>query len=193
MKREFLKELGLEDETIEKVMAEHGKSVAESSKAKEELETLKSENEALKEQITTRDKDLEELKNSAGANQGLTEKYAELEAKYQKEKEDWESNLAEVQKNSALEIALTQNKAKNIKAAKALLNLDELQFKDGALEGLEEQLKALRESDSYLFESDTPADPEPATPSKPIVKAGNPEPIKPESIDPFLQGLGIGK
>lgn len=32
MKREFLKDLGIEDETIEKIMTEHGKTVLRISK-----------------------------------------------------------------------------------------------------------------------------------------------------------------
>lgn len=52
MNREFLKELGLEDETINKVMAEYGKSIQELKPAKEELEAIQSEKAELENQLT---------------------------------------------------------------------------------------------------------------------------------------------
>ena len=51
MNREFLKELGLEDETINKVMAEYGKSIQDLKPAKEELDAIKSEKQSLEDQL----------------------------------------------------------------------------------------------------------------------------------------------
>src|SRR5690625_45984 len=51
MNREFLKELGLEDETINKVMAEYGKSIQDLKPAKEELEAIQTEKASLEEQL----------------------------------------------------------------------------------------------------------------------------------------------
>ena len=42
-----------------------------------------------------------------------------------------------------------------MKAAKALLDLDKLEVADGAVKGLAEQVKALQESDGYLFGGET--------------------------------------
>lgn len=50
MKREYLKELGLEDEIIGKIMAEHGKTV-QAIKPTEDFEALKSEKETLAQQL----------------------------------------------------------------------------------------------------------------------------------------------
>lgn len=73
MNREFLKELGLEDETINKVMAEYGKSIQDLKPAKEELETIQSEKKSLENQLNelqqtlaSKDEDLkaiDDLKN----------------------------------------------------------------------------------------------------------------------------------
>ena len=73
MNREFLKELGLEDETINKVMAEYGKSIQDLKPAKEELESIQSEKKSLENQLNelqqtlaSRDEELksiDELKN----------------------------------------------------------------------------------------------------------------------------------
>lgn len=52
MKREFLKELGLEDETINKVMSEYGKSVNDLKEQLGDLETLQSEKGTLEQQLS---------------------------------------------------------------------------------------------------------------------------------------------
>ena len=59
--------------------------------------------------------------------------------------------------NYALDSALKDNKCKNAKALKALLDLDNIKFNEGKLEGLEGQLTALKESDGYLFDTSNPA------------------------------------
>ena len=59
--------------------------------------------------------------------------------------------------NYALDSALKDNKCKNAKALKALLDLDNIKFNEGKLEGLEGQLNALKESDGYLFDTSNPA------------------------------------
>jgi len=59
MNREFLKELGLEQETIDKVMAEHGKTVQEMKPAQEELDGLKEEKTNLENQLTELQNDLQ--------------------------------------------------------------------------------------------------------------------------------------
>src|SRR5690625_486383 len=51
MNREFLKNLGLEDDVVDKVMAEYGKSIQDLKPAKEELETIQSEKSELEKQL----------------------------------------------------------------------------------------------------------------------------------------------
>ncbi|EAE5404686.1 scaffolding protein, partial [Listeria monocytogenes] len=64
---------------------------------------------------------------------------------------DYQSEIAETKKNSAIELALASAKAKNSKAVRALLDNDKLELTDEGLKGLDEQLEALQESDAYLF------------------------------------------
>lgn len=80
-------------------------------------------------------KELEELKA----------KIAQMEAEHEAEKE-------KLQLDMQMDMALTTVKAKNTKAVKALLNMDEVKFdKDGKVKGLQEQLDEIIESDPYLF------------------------------------------
>lgn len=66
MNREFLKELGLEDETIDKVMSAHGKAV-ESVKPKEDYEELKSTKTTLEQHVRDLQSELESNKDALGS------------------------------------------------------------------------------------------------------------------------------
>lgn len=59
MQREYLKGLGLEDEVINKVMAENGKDI---TAAKQQLSEVEAERDGLKSQLTQQDKDIDDLK-----------------------------------------------------------------------------------------------------------------------------------
>ncbi|WP_199775443.1 phage scaffolding protein, partial [Microbulbifer pacificus] len=60
-------------------------------------------------------------------------------------------------------------KVKNVKAIKALLDMDTIKLDGDALKGLDEQLNSLKENESYLFEQE---ETQPNSPQ--IVTGGNP-------------------
>ena len=162
MKREDLKKLGLTDEVIEKagleadvldkIMALHGKDI---EKHKEDLATATTAAEGLQKQLDEANKQIESFKEL---------KPEEL----QKAVEDWKTKAetaeAEAKKqidalkfHHALDGALLGAKARNPKAVKALLKIDDLKLTDdGKLLGLDEQVEALKTENDYLFESDEP-------------------------------------
>lgn len=77
MKREDLKELGLNDDQISSVMASYGKSIND---YKEQVASLTSERDSLKSQIGDRDDQLETLKKSAGQdNDDLKQQIKDLQ------------------------------------------------------------------------------------------------------------------
>ncbi|HGF7457856.1 TPA: phage scaffolding protein [Enterococcus faecium] len=152
MKREQLKELGLTDEQIGSVMALHGTTVNELNS---NVATAEQQANQYKEQLDANQSELDALKKSAKGNEELTTQLSELQEKYNQAKSDSETKIAEIKKTSAVELALTQAGARNIKAAKALLDKEKLELSDEGINGLEEQLTALKESDAYLFEQDT--------------------------------------
>ena len=150
MKREELKKLNLTDEQIDKVMSLHGADV-ESMKSKSE--ELNKTNESLQLQIAERDKDLKTLKKQAGDNEELTNQFKELQNKYKQDTENLTKELQQTKLNSAVDSALSKAKVRNSKAAKALLNMDEVKLNNkGELEGLDEQISSLQKSDGYLFD-----------------------------------------
>ncbi|UZN41844.1 phage scaffolding protein [Lactobacillus sp. IBH004] len=150
MKREELKKLNLTDEQIDKVMSLHGADV-ESMKSKSE--ELNKTNESLQSQIAERDKDLKTLKKQVGDNEELTNQFKELQSKYKQDTENLSKELQQTKLNSAVDSALSKAKVRNNKAAKALLNMDEVKLNDkGELEGLDDQISSLQKTDSYLFD-----------------------------------------
>lgn len=150
MKREELKKLNLTDEQIDKVMGLHGADV-EAMKAK--TDELGKTNESLQNQIAERDKDLKTLKKQAGDNEELSNEFKELQSKYKQDTENLTKELQQTKLNSAVDSALSKAKVRNSKAAKALINMDEVRLNDkGELEGLDDQISSLQKTDGYLFD-----------------------------------------
>ena len=71
----------------------------------------------------------------------------------QKEYDDLVESYANKEKNTAINQAISNAKGKNTKAILALVDNDKITYKDGKLEGLEDQLKELQKSDAYLFDA----------------------------------------
>ena len=182
MKRKFLEDMGvLSAEQIDAIMKENGDDI---NAAKGELSTITSERDNLKAQITERDKQIENLKKTAGDNEALTKQIEQLQA---------ENKTAKV--DAAVQLALTVAKAKNVKAVRALLEgLDKAEFADdGTIKGLSDQIKKLQTADDskFLFEEPAkPTTPKGTTPAdggddKP--KGGDPSKMNYDELCAFLE------
>ncbi|EGC8679773.1 phage scaffolding protein [Listeria innocua] len=169
MQREYLKGLGLEDEVINKVMAENGKDI---TAAKQQLSEVEAERDGLKSQLTQRDKDIDDLKKDSGTSEELKKQIEDLQQKNTDLESNYQSEIAETKKNSAIELALASAKAKNPKAVRALLDNDKLELTDEGLKGLNQQLEALQESDAYLFAQESEAVPKFGFSGNPTAPAG---------------------
>lgn len=154
MKRDFLEKLGItEKETIDAILDENSTDIG---KAKGDVEAKDTQITELQQQLAERDKDIEELSKQAGNDAELQSKYQELQDKYRSETETINNRIAEIKRDSAVELELTKAGAKNIKAAKALLDLEKLEVtEDGAVRGLDEQITAITSTDAYLFGGET--------------------------------------
>lgn len=119
---------------------------------KEKFNAVNEDNKNLKKQLKERDGQLEELKKIDP--EGLKQKIEELQQTNEQTKNDYEKKLADQAFNFALKGALADAKVKNPKTVEALLNKDAIKLDGDKLLGLEEQLKAIKESDAYLFESE---------------------------------------
>lgn len=78
---------------------------------------------------------------------GLKNTIADLESKYN-------TDIAAVKLDSAVNMALVEAKAKNPKLAKAALDMSLIKMDGDNLLGLTEQLDNLKKSDAYLFEEE---------------------------------------
>lgn len=157
MTRKQLEDLGLTKEQADSVMKINGDDI-ENAKgtASTEIKNLQTEVEGLKTQVGDRDKQLETLKASAGDNADLKKRIEDLQTENATAKATHESELNQLKIDFAVEKALTGAKAKNIKAAKALLELDDAKLdKDGNVKGLAEQIEKLTSGDDtkFLFEA----------------------------------------
>ena len=166
MKRDELKALGLEDAVIDKIMDMNGTDInavkGKLTNAEETIQTLQAT-------IGERDTDIQTLKETAGNSEELNTKLADLQSKYDADTQNLNSQIQQSKVNSALEMALLSNKARNSKAVKALIDMDKIELaEDGTINGLDEQLEALKTENDFLFESEE----QPKTPK--IVSGGNP-------------------
>ena len=117
---------------------------------------LTKELEDAKATIKKRDSQLEELKNSSGDLETLKQKVADLQTANKEASEKYEAELKQIKLDNAIENAITNSKAKNSKAVRALLDLASAELDEkGAVKGLDKQLEALMQSDAYLFNAET--------------------------------------
>ena len=154
--KELLKALSLTDEQINNItakMKEEKIYTTSLENADERYTKLKGQKADLDEQIKTANATIEDLKKNNKDNEALQKAIQEHETTI----ENLKKESAQKDFNYALDSALKDNKCKNAKALKALLDLDNIKFNEGKLEGLEGQLTALKESDGYLFDTSNPA------------------------------------
>lgn len=151
MKKEDLVALGLSEEQIAEVQRLNGLDIkreqdklaqieADRDKYKGDLE------EAQKTLKEFEDVDVEELKTRVAA---LT---ADLEAKEQ----EYKKELAERDFNYLLEKQINSFGAKNVKAVKALLDIDALKESKNQEADIKAMLEACKTENDYLFGSDEP-------------------------------------
>ena len=70
-------------------------------------------------------------------------------------RQSWQEDTARLKLENAVERELWKSGAKSIRALRGMLDIGALHLEDnGTVGGLEEQLAALRQSDSYLFASE---------------------------------------
>jgi chromosome segregation ATPase len=149
MKREFLEGLGIDKEKIDSIMAEHGKTVETHKSKQTELSTSL---EDLKKQLADRDKDLKDLKKKAEGSEELQSKFTELETKYNQETADFETKLKDTKLSSALKLALA-GKVHDTELVTGLIDKTKIELGDdgNVSKGLDEQIKELQTSKSFLF------------------------------------------
>lgn len=146
MKREFLKNLGLEDEAIDKVLNENGKDI-------EAVKTKYGDYDDLKTQLSEANKQIQDFKGMD--IDGIKTAAADWEKKAKAAETDRDHKVRDLKFNYALEGALRDSKARDTKSVLAHINREALEFDEGSgsIKGLDKQIESIREKHGYLFEN----------------------------------------
>jgi len=183
--KELLKKAGIPEDKLDSTITDINKELPKHFIPKDKYNEVAEAKKKLETDIQERDKQLEELKKASGTSEELKKQIEQLQADNKKASEEWQAKFAKMQLDFAIEKALTAAKAKNAKAVKALLDMEKVKLDGEQLLGLDDQLKALKESDPYLFGESGKVGSGTNPPG-----AGNPEvnPWKPETFNLTLQG-----
>ncbi len=159
MTREFLKNLGLEDAAIDKILDENMQDIG---KEKAKTTTAQTGMSAANEKLTAALGELEALKKSNGDIASVQKQLSELQKKYDADIADRDAKLADRDYTDAINKAISSKSLKfSSKSAErafvAALKEKKLELKDGELTGLDDFIKAQKEADPDAFVPDKPA------------------------------------
>jgi len=178
MKKEDLIKLGL-DEDLAKKVADASAEELKGFIPKARFDEVNNEKKTLEKTVSERDAQLETLKNETGDVEALKTKITELQTENKTKDETHAEEVKQLKIDAAISAALTAAKAKNEKAAKALLEPEKLELADdGTIKGLDEQVKKLTESDDskFLFEGEKKTKLKGAKPGESGIEDGDKKP-----------------
>ena len=145
-----LKIEGLTEEGAKKI-AEASEKELEGYVTKDKYDTEVKAKEQLTKDIKDRDKQLETLKGQTGDNEELKKQIEALQKDNKTAKETYEKELKELKINNAIKLAINGD-AQDADLVATLIDKEKLVVgNDGQIVGLDEQVKALKESKSFLF------------------------------------------
>lgn len=161
-KKDFT-DLGISEELATKA-AEASKKELESYVQKSKYDLAVTEKETLEIQIKEHGKQLEELKKATKGSEELEKKVKELQDNAAASKAKYEKQINDIQLNHAIDTALKEAKAKNAKAVRSLLDMENIVLDDGKVKGLDKQIKKLQEAEDSKFLFESVADPKDGKP-----------------------------
>lgn len=148
MNKEKLIEMGLTEELATKVAKELDGNYVPKTRFNEVNTELKQ----AKDQVKERDSQLETLKKSVGDSEELKKQIETLQNENKTKDEAHAAEIKQIKIDAAVDKALSDAKVKNLKAAKALLDLDKAELSDdGTVKGLDVQIKTLSEAEDSKF------------------------------------------
>lgn len=157
MKKEDLLKLGLDEEAAKKA-AEASAEELKGYIPKTRFDEINNEKSKLETALSERDGQLETLKTSTGDVESLKAQIETLQTENLAKDEAHATEIKQLKLDAAVDAALVAAKAKNNRAVKALLELEleKIEFdENGAVKGLDEQIKTLQGSDDSKFLFDT--------------------------------------
>lgn len=141
MKRDFLKELGLEDAVIDKIMAEHGKTVTR-----------------LNDKIGAKNTEYEQLKGDYEKAQNEVNEFKKIDIESLKsEANEWKAKYEAYETDAAINKYFEQYKFTSELAKKATITEfknQKFKLKDGKFEGADDFMKKFVEENKSAFEEE---------------------------------------
>lgn len=163
MNKKQLADLGITDEDLQQqIIVMHGKDIegikGERDKALADVQDITQQMEAQAQQLETANTTIEGFKKMD--IESIRQSADEYKEKYEAAVKEAADQVAQLKFEHALDGSLAAAKAKNVKAVRALLNMEELALdKDGNISGLEDQLTTIKEGNDFLFEPEGPPAP----------------------------------
>lgn len=150
--KELLIKQGIEEEKAQAVvegMKENKMHITSEENLDERYNKLKQQKTDLEKEVETKDNLITDLKKSTESSEELQTKISEYETQI----EELQNQSQLQQKGNAVDLALLESGARNLKPVKALIDLEKVKVDDHGVFGLDEQIEAIKESDDYLFQS----------------------------------------
>lgn len=179
MNKDKLVELGLSEEQAQQVLDGFGKMIP-IERLNEKIEEVKT----LQTTVTERENQIKSLEPMAAGNEALVNQIKSLQEANEATKTEYENQLKDTKLNTALKLALN-GKVQDLDIVTNLLDRSKFELDDSGniVNGLEDQVTALKESKGFLFVPEKVE--EVATPATPSFTPGSPTPPANGSTDPF--------
>nr|DAL99570.1 MAG TPA: minor structural protein [Caudoviricetes sp.] len=161
MTQEQFEALGIEKNLAGKA-AEASKKELEGYVSKDTYDQLEQQKNQLETSVNDYKTQMETLKTAAGDNEDLKNQIAQLQQQNQQKDQEHQKELKELKLTNAIKMAVAAS-AQDSELVAGLLDRNKLILgDDGKITGLDEQVKALKESKPFLFKTE----------QKPTVKRG---------------------
>lgn len=146
MTKEELEALGLTEEQIKDVFKINGKDI---EKVKGDLKGKEETIETLQGQLDTANKEIEDFKELDVDE--IKKRADDYKTKYETAETEAKEELESLKFEHQLEGAIRDSKAKNVKAVKALLDVDSLKESKNQIEDIKAALESTKADNDYLF------------------------------------------
>ncbi len=156
---ELLKENGIEEAKANEIVeAMNNKKIYTTTIENVDVRynKLQEQKKELDKMLKANQTQLDELSKNNENSQELKKMLDDLQVSNKNQISEYESKIQKMEFDYALDKTLSNAKCKNNKALKALLDLDGINYQEGKINGLEDQLNALKQDCGYLFEDEMP-------------------------------------
>lgn len=147
MKKEDLIAMGLSEEQADVVVSKYGTMIP-----KERFDEVNKAKKTLEEQVKNHENQLKDLQDKAKGNEELQKTITDLQQANETAKTEYEQQLKDERMSAALKLSL-HRKVHDVDLVAGLIDKTTIELsEDGKVtKGLDEQLKSLQESKSFLF------------------------------------------